>query len=180
MAQSDMPITPSTKVGDLLEEFPELEDVLIGMAPPFRKLKNPVLRSSVAKVASLRQAAAVARLPVDEMVNRLRSTVGQVEITLEDAGSDTDYFTEQPDWVNLERVVATVDERERANDDEMPLTRVMHKATRLEEGDLLELITTFLPAPGIDLMKAKGLQVWAVEAAPGVIRTYIGRDNRKH
>ena len=52
-------ITSTTKVADLLKSYPELEDVLIAMAPPFKKLKNPVLRRSVAKLATLQQAAAV-------------------------------------------------------------------------------------------------------------------------
>ena len=52
---------------------------------------------------------------------------------------------------------------------------VIQEALRLEEGDLLELITTFLPAPGIDRLKAKGFDVWPVESAPSVIRTYICR-----
>ena len=50
---NDFPIEPVTKIAALLDHYPELEDVLIGMAPPFKKLKNPILRKSVAKVASL-------------------------------------------------------------------------------------------------------------------------------
>ena len=35
-------ITPSTKVRDLLIKYPELEDKLIAMAPPFKKLNFSV------------------------------------------------------------------------------------------------------------------------------------------
>ena len=72
----ELPITAETKVAALLARYPELEDVLIAMAPPFKKLKNPILRGSVAKVASLRQAAMVGRLAVEDMVNQLRAAVG--------------------------------------------------------------------------------------------------------
>ena len=34
--------------------YPELEEVLIGLAPPFKKLKNPLLRKSVAKIATIK------------------------------------------------------------------------------------------------------------------------------
>jgi hypothetical protein len=175
MSQRNLEITPSTKVAELLAAYPELEDVLIGMAPPFKKLKNPLLRKSVARVASLRQAAAVARLPVGEIVNKLRSAIGHPELTSDAAPADAEYFRAQPEWVDLDRVVATVDERENKGDDEMPLNRVIREATRLETGELLELITTFLPAPGIDRLKAKGFDVWPVETAPSVIRTYISK-----
>ena len=46
-------ITPKTKVLELIETYPELEDVLIEYAPAFKNLKNPVLRRTVAKIATL-------------------------------------------------------------------------------------------------------------------------------
>ena len=33
-------ITPQTKVGELLETYPELEEVLVALAPPFKKLRK--------------------------------------------------------------------------------------------------------------------------------------------
>ena len=65
----NFPIEPTSKVDAVLEHYPELEDVLIGMAPPFKKMKNPFLRKSVGKVATLRQAAAVGRLSVEDVKN---------------------------------------------------------------------------------------------------------------
>ena len=56
-------ITPQTKVGELLTAYPELEDLLIEIAPAFKKLRKPVLRRTVAKVTSLAQAARVGRWP---------------------------------------------------------------------------------------------------------------------
>src|SRR5262249_40180450 len=86
--QRQKEILPETRIGDLIERYPQLEDVLIAMAPAFRKLKNPILRHSVGKVASLRQAAAVGGIPVAEMVNKLRAAVGQPAWTAEGAGGD--------------------------------------------------------------------------------------------
>ena len=57
-------INPSTKVNDLLNAYPELEETLIGIAPPFKKLKNPMLRKSVAKVATLKHISAVGGIPL--------------------------------------------------------------------------------------------------------------------
>ncbi|MCP4310925.1 MAG: DUF1858 domain-containing protein, partial [Bacteroidetes bacterium] len=34
-------ITPKTRVGELLDAYPELEQVLMGLSPAFKKLKNP-------------------------------------------------------------------------------------------------------------------------------------------
>jgi hypothetical protein len=43
-------ISPKTKIYELLEAYPQLEETLIALAPPFKKLKNPVLRKTIAKI----------------------------------------------------------------------------------------------------------------------------------
>lgn len=45
-------ITPKTRVGELLEKYPELEETLMELAPAFQKLKNPVIRRTIGKVAT--------------------------------------------------------------------------------------------------------------------------------
>ena len=85
MPDYDFPILPSTKIGVLLDRYPELEDILIGLAPPFKKLKTPLLRNRVAMVTSLKHAAAVGGMPVNDLVTILRASVGQEAIASEDA-----------------------------------------------------------------------------------------------
>ena len=70
-------ITPQTKVHELLEAYPELEDDLIEIAPVFRKLQNPVLRRTIARVTTLQQAALVGQVSVNLLVNTLRQKTGQ-------------------------------------------------------------------------------------------------------
>src|SRR5262245_47053404 len=84
MPDRDFPILPTTTIAALLDRYPHLEDVLIGLAPPFKKLKNPLLRRGVARVASLRHAAAVGGMSVDALVNTLRAAVGQSPIDPDD------------------------------------------------------------------------------------------------
>jgi TusA-related sulfurtransferase len=172
------PILPSTKVAALLDRYPELEDVLIGLAPPFKKLKNPLLRKGVAKVASLRQAAAVAGTAVNELVNKLRAAVGQEAIGSEDSGGTTSNFSSQPEWFDSARIVASIDERV-TDPDKMPIVTVLQRVATLQPGEILELITTFLPAPGIVIMKRKGLQVWSVQQATELIRTCVAKPKAK-
>jgi hypothetical protein len=90
MEQNSVEITPSLTVHALLAAYPELEDVLIGLAPPFKKLKNPFLRKSVAKVATIKHIASVGGVPLDELIARIREAVGQPESTA--CYKDQDYF----------------------------------------------------------------------------------------
>jgi hypothetical protein len=175
MPDHDLPIEPSTKVGALLDHYPQLQDVLIEMAPPFKKLMNPILRKSIAKVASLRQAAAAGSLPVDELVNRLRAEVGQEPIVSADEGSADAYFADRPDWFEPAKIVASMDERQATDPDKMAVATVSQKAAAMRSAEILELITTFLPAPGIDLMKKKGFLVWSVREEPDLVRTYFSK-----
>jgi len=168
------PILPSTKVGALLDRYPELEDVLIGLAPPFKKLRNPLLRKGVARVASLKHAAAVGGMPVNDLVNKLRAAIGQEAISSEDTAGSLSYFSEQPEWFDTARIVTSIDERS-SDPNQMPIMAVLQKAARLQAGEILELVTTFLPAPGIEIMKGKGLRVWSVQQAPELIRTYVAK-----
>ena len=64
MMKNKIEITPSVTIDALLKAYPELEEVLIGIAPPFKKLKNPILRRTIAKVATIRQIASVGGVPL--------------------------------------------------------------------------------------------------------------------
>ena len=173
MGDKDLEITGETKVATLLEHFPEIEETLIAMAPPFRKLRNPILRRSVAKVTSLRQAAAVGRLPVDTMVNALRSAVGQAPVESEETVESVNYFGLQPEWFDESRVVASADEAKDFSDEQMPIVTVLKRGNSLKSGEIFELRTSFLAVPGIDIMRAKGFLTWSVERSEGDIRTYF-------
>jgi uncharacterized protein DUF1858 len=170
----DFPILPSTKVGALLDRYPELEEILIGLAPVFKKLRNPLLRKGVAKVASLKQAAAVGGVPVNDLVNKLRAAVGQEAIASEDARESISYFSSEPEWFAASKIVISIDERA-ADPNKMPIVSILQKAVHLQAGEMLELVTTFLPAPGIEIMKRKGLRVWSVQQGPELIRTYVSK-----
>ena len=164
-------INPETKVAVLLDQYPELEEVLINMAPPFIKLKNPLLRKSVAKVTSLRQAAAVGKLSVDQMVNELRAYAGEQPYLSGSSTETSDYFADRPEWFNQDNVVKAIVEAE-LDPDVMPLKPLILNARKLKRGEIIELVTTYLPAPGIDVMKGKGYSVWSVEEGD-IIRSYF-------
>jgi len=174
VSDQDFPILPSTKVAALLDRYPELENILIGLAPPFKKLKNPFLRKGVAKVASLRHAAAVGGLPVEKLVNTLRAAVGQEPVALGDSGKTISYFSSQPEWFDASKIVASIDESV-TDPDKMPIVTVLQRAATLQRGEMLELVTAFLPAPGIEIMKRKGLLVWSLQQTPELIRTYVSK-----
>ncbi len=70
-------ITLDTKIADLLNDYEGMKDILIDINPKFKKLNNPILRRTVAKVATVKQASIVGGMRPLELLNRLREAVGQ-------------------------------------------------------------------------------------------------------
>jgi hypothetical protein len=70
-----MEILPQTKISDLLQEYPHLEEVLIALDPKFKKLQSPWLRNSIGKVATLKQAALVSGIPTITLIEQLREAI---------------------------------------------------------------------------------------------------------
>ncbi|HPT32042.1 MAG TPA: DUF1858 domain-containing protein [Prolixibacteraceae bacterium] len=163
-------ITPKTKVLQLLENYPELEDYLISIVPAFKKLKNPVLRKTVARIATLQQAAAIGNIKTEELINQLRKQAGQ-DVFSEESGSR--YNLARPAWFSPEKVTTTFDVREMLAAGEHPVAKVMDDLKKLEEGAVYELLAPFLPAPLIDKAVGLGADYWVVQDAEDVFRVYF-------
>ncbi len=164
-------ITPDTKVGALLDAYPELEEKLIELAPAFAKLRNPVLRKTVAKVATLRQAAQVGGVSIGTMITTLRRCAGLESTPVGDASSDSP--TTPPSWFSLEKIAKTLDARPMLEAGQHPITIVMKDLDTLPAGAIYELITPFIPAPLLDMAKQKGYESWSVTESEDLVKSFL-------
>jgi len=176
MTDTPLKIEPSTRVAQLLDAYPELEDQLIRMAPPFKKLKNPILRKSVAKVATLKQAAVAARLDLKKMIDELRAAVGQPPLGQVEAIDEAAYLGSPPGWFDPSLVATTIDDREADDPDTMAISRIVTAMKDLKEREVVELVSTFLPAPGIDVARGRGLLTWSVREESDLVKTYFVKE----
>jgi hypothetical protein len=164
-------IIPDSRVGALLQEFPQLEEVLIKLSPAFAHLRNPILRKTIAKVATLRQIARIGDVPLDKLVNILRRAAGiNVEWTDDSlAGGAAD----APDWMQTITIARTLDARPIIAGGGHPLEQVLRELRELHAGSIYLLITPFLPAPLLDLVKKQGHQVWSRKNDEGLHENYV-------
>ncbi len=172
--RTNIDITPETKVGALLDNYPQLEELLIKLAPPFAKLRNPILRKTVAKVTSLRQAAIVGRVNIGELVNALRKEMGQTEDANISDDSNNNMAGQKPDWMN-NKIAETLDARPMIESGEQPMGTVMQRLRKLPDNLLFELITPFEPAPLIDKGKEQGFSTWTEQVGSDLVKTYFCR-----
>lgn len=170
-----LPITPETRVAQLLQAYPELEEVLVAAAPAFSKLKNPVLRRTIARVTSLRRAAEVGGLPARELVARLRAAAGLPDEPTRDEvrGDDGDDADGPAPWVDAARVRWTVDADAVLESGSEPISDVMRRAAELGPDDLGLIRSSFRPAPLIELLQSRGFRV-AVVRSGSSHATFIG------
>jgi hypothetical protein len=171
MTNSKIIISPKTKIGELLDAYPELENVLMSMSPAFEKLKNPILRKTVAKVATIQQVCIVGGVNIDEMIRILRKTTGQNEaelLTEEKVSQDN----EIPEWFDKAKIKDKLDATSIINDGGSPMKDILHRVGLLKPGEIFELETPFTPAPIIDILHSKKYKTYTIVDNLNVL-TYI-------
>jgi len=147
-------ITPDTRLSTLLETLPELEPVLLRLSPAFARLRNPILRRTVARVATLRQVALVGGLQLGVLITELRRAAG---LAVEPMADDPVLPVERPAWARSEAVTMRFDAVQLIESGGNPLGEIMALLARLGPGQSLELVTSFVPAPLVELSANKGL-----------------------
>jgi len=180
------PITPQTRVGAILAAYPELEKALLEFSPHFEKLKNPILRKTVARVATLETAAATAGVNVADLVAHLRRAAGVDGVSVDDGASvaggapvadgapvvgDAPMASgasdapserpteERPTWVDEADVAHTLDADAMLARNEHPLGFVQSTVPRLAAYQAVHVRSSFRPEPLIELMQSKGCRV---------------------
>jgi hypothetical protein len=161
MTKPIITISPKTRVGELLETFPELEPVLMSLSPAFEKLKNPILRKTVAKVATLQQVAVVGGISIDEMIRVLRKAAGQND-TGYSSESEGTRAEETPAWYDASKVTGRFDASAIINSGESPMKEILQRTSLLKNHEIFELQTPFIPAPIIDILKSKNFKTYTI------------------
>ncbi len=165
-----MSILPQTKVGDLLKEYPHLEEFLIGLNPKYKKLKNPVLRRTVAKIATLSQVARIGGYKTLDLVNKLRKEVGQPPLSSLEVQEKAE--EKEPAWVK-EAPRKTIDANRLLDEEKNPLSETAKALKEVEKGDIILIKSDFLPSPLIDTFKEQGHEVYVTQTQKEEFYTYI-------
>jgi hypothetical protein len=173
-------ITPQSRIGELLAAYPQLEEVLIERSAVFAKLRNPVLRRTVARVATVEKVAAVAGIEVRELVTLLRRAVGQPvdESDTQGGGTAAQPAAARPAWTDEGTIAETIDADAMLAAGEVPLGRVVARSRELAPGQLLRVLSSFRPAPLLDALERSGARVDCARRADGMFETFVAPAER--
>lgn len=155
-----MDINLHIKVSDLLDTYPQLEGTLLELSPAFSKLRNPILRRTVAKVTTLQQAAKVAGISPILLLETLRQAAG---LPIDGSNESIDIENEQkdkPEWFDEMNITIRFDARPIIESGENPMQEIIRLSKELQNNQIMELTAPFKPVPIMDLLKSKGFEVW--------------------
>ncbi|MEA3391690.1 MAG: DUF1858 domain-containing protein [Candidatus Marinimicrobia bacterium] len=167
-----MIITPKSKLMQVLDAFPELEEILISYIPAFKDLKNPILRKTIAKIATMQQVAAIGHIKAEDLINMLRKLVGQDCI---ESSDDFKINRDQPEWYKHEKVTKSFDARDMLAQGEHPVNQVISDLSEIGSTAIYELIASFLPVPLIEKGASLEFEHWVEESKEGLVKVYFSK-----
>jgi hypothetical protein len=171
---SKLQITPESRIGEFLENYPEHEELLISLSPAFEKLKNPVLRRTIGRVATFQQVAVVGNIPLETIINSLRIDTGQNQT--EEIMSTNNNLNEEPSWFDVYKISGVLDAREMLQAGQHPLAEVINSTAEMQSGQIFELITPFTPMPLIEKVTDKGFSAYVQIVSDAEIHSYFYKD----
>jgi hypothetical protein len=175
-------ITPLMTVAEFLRAWPHLEEVLVAQAPAFARLRNPVLRRTIARVATLEQAAGVAGISVRDLVATLRRAAGQPIDQEAPAGAGggegraaSCAHPTGPAGPPRALHETVVDADELLATGAVPIKAIFDLATSLEPGQSFDIVASFRPVPLIERLTAHGFACEIGAAPDGRVAVAVSR-----
>jgi TusA-related sulfurtransferase len=147
-----MEITPETKISRLLKEDPDMVDWITEIHPKFSKLSNPFLRKAIAPRVTVRDAARIANIPVENFLEKLSEKGFQTRMSA--PGSTEKYVTECkiPHRYKIISINAAALLEQNAD----PFDPVNRALQNLQPGEAVEIKLDFIPVPLIDIFSRQG------------------------
>jgi len=165
-------ITLETKIADLLNDYENMKDILIGINPKFKKLNNPILRRTIGKVAGVRQAAIVGGMKPMVLLNLLRRLVGQDVIEDYEEHGSSQRVESAPEWASS-KPLHSVDANRLLDDDKNPLAETQKILKSMSTGEVMSISADFQPEPLIEEFIKKGHDVYTQKLSDSKFVTYV-------
>ena len=152
------PIIASSNVKVILDEHPQLKDVLIELSPKFKKILNPVMYNTLARFASFNEAAKVTKISICEILHKLNNALGTTK-GLEKIAPECIKVKEQKDIMlqSDEHTWEEPTERYIYNSDSMP--EIIKKISELKPTNSIVLIAAEEPTELIQTAKGIGFKL---------------------
>ncbi len=147
-----MKINDNTKISELIRADKRCIDAIAGVAQPFHRLKNPILRKVMASRVSIAGAARMGGCTVNDIVAALTPLGFEYEKAVP---AENDAIQPRPQWLLQVEAGAVIqyDVRPVIESGTDPLKNILAKFKEVQPGGILCVINSFVPTPLIHLLK---------------------------
>jgi len=165
-----MKINSNTKISHILGEKKEAIDTIASINKHFKKLKNPVLRKVLAPRVTIKDAAKIGNISINDFLQKLESIGFEVAY---DNSISTDLIpeTNKPKAESIKTVLLDVRPTIQSGAD--PFAKIMKAIKQMADNETLEIINVFEPTPLIQILKGKGYKTWTEKIREEEYHTYF-------
>ncbi len=172
-----MKINADTKISKILNADPKAIEIIMSINPKFEKLNNPILRRSLATRVSVKDAARIGRIPVNNFLKTLEENGFEVEYSKEKENKEDTKNILPPDFSNRE--IVTLDVRPIMEEGKDPFAYINKAAKKIKPEQILLIINDFEPIPLIDFLISKNFIHWMKQDEEGNYHTYFKLNCKK-
>lgn len=160
------PIAADWKISKVLEVHPDLLETLVALTPAFARLKNPILRKVQSRLVTVEQAAGIAEIDPQMLVDRLNGAAGiETSGLVEPSASIVGESVERPGWAGAPSVAQEVDARAILARGEEPFGAITLAARQVQVGEVMRVHAGFAPVPLYEALAKQGFEYWAEHRA---------------
>lgn len=157
-------ITKDIKISKLLAVYPQTLEVLVNFSPHFAKLKNKILRKTLASRVNVEQAASIAGVSLVLLLNELNKSINADNaVTINEKKAEGKMNqAEKPELLKniSEDKIQKLDVRPIIESGKDPFLEIMAKMKSLKDDEVFHLINSFEPLPLYSVMQSKGFEHW--------------------
>jgi NitT/TauT family transport system substrate-binding protein len=181
-------ITEEQTVYEVLIKYPQLREVLVAISPKYKRLYNPVLFNTVAKVTTLKKAAQIGNVYIKEFLYQLNSAIGKGEEFLQYFKSQIPKMQEEflkkqfgnktqegkePEWISKINDFKILDARKIEGE---PFVHIIEFSNKINKGEGFILIQKFIPSPIISYLETLGFKSWMKKESDDMFKVYFYKE----
>jgi len=174
-----MKVDAYTKISKILKANPKAIEIITAINPKFEKLNNPLLRRSLATRVSVKDAAKIAKIDVNDFLKSLEENGFEVEYHKNEKNENTRIENKliPPDFSN--RRIVTLDVRPIIAEGKDPFGYINKIAKEIKPEEILLIINDFEPIPLIDFLVNRNFIHWQKQDQEGNYLTYFKLNCKK-
>lgn len=169
-----MQVTSRTKISRILKENKLAIETIASINPHFKKLNNPVLRRVLAPRVTVKDAAKIGKVSINEFIQKLKD-IG-FDVIFEEQTQKIEEKTETKGKEPSEIMV--LDVRPTIESGADPFKEIMAAVKELKESETLKVINVFEPIPLITILKEKGYKSRTDEISNDEFHTFFTKETK--